>query len=181
MKQTDNQTALPQEKQKRRSPMDPIQVFLLNLLLVITVLWVLFGTVIGAVTAPNDDMFPHIKAKDLLLYYRLERSYHAQDVVVLVKNQTTYVGRIVAVGGDSVEITDSEQLIINGNYVSEPDIYHKTPRLEGFVTYPAELSEGEFFILADTREGAEDSRYYGIVESGDILGKLFVIVRRNDL
>ena len=75
------------KKKKQRSPMTPIQIFLLNLLIVITVMWLLFGFVIGAVTAPNDDMSPNIKSKDLLLYYRLDNSYSAQDTVVFVKKQ----------------------------------------------------------------------------------------------
>ncbi len=161
-----------------RSPMNSIQVLLLDLLIVITVLWTLFGTVVGAMNAPNEDMSPHIRARDLLFYYRLERNLHAQDIVVLVRNDTNYVGRIVAAGGDTVDISDNGHLIVNGNYVSEPEITASTPRLEGFVSYPAELAEGEFFILADARGGAEDSRFYGVVNRCDILGRVFVIIRR---
>ena len=180
-----NPTIFPGEehpgKPQTASPMDSIQRFLLNCLIVITILWVLFGSVIGIMAAPNDDMFPHIKAKDLLLYYRLERSFHAQDVVILKKNETSYVGRVIAAAGDSVEISDDGRLIINSNYVSEPQIYTSTPRLEGFVSYPVELQDGEYFILADARNGAEDSRYYGIVERNEILRKVFVFIRRNQL
>ena len=142
---------------------------------------VLFGLVVGVMNAPNTDMSPNIKAKDLLLYYRMNNSYHAQDIVVLVKNDTTYIGRIVAVGGDSVEISDSEQLIINGNFVSEPEIKNTTPRFEGFVNYPVQLGEIEYFILADARSGAEDSRYYGVVTIQEICGKVVAIIRRNNL
>ena len=178
---TAKQVEAPRSDQKHKSPMNPIQILLLNLLIVITILWILFGTMIGAKIAPNDDMFPHIKAKDLLLYYRMEYSYHAEDVVILTKNDTAYVGRIIAAGGDSVEINDSGQLIINGSYVSEPHIYTQTPRLEGFVSYPVHLGENEYFILADARNGAEDSRYYGIVERSEIQGKVFVVIRRNQI
>ncbi len=168
-------------KQQTVSPMDPIQRLLLNCLIVLTVLWVLFGTVIGIMAAPNEDMAPHIKAKDLLLYYRLERSYHAQDVVVLNKNDTHYVGRVIAASGDRVEISDDDRVIINGSYVSEPQIYTATPRLEGFVSYPVELQDGEYFILADARNGAEDSRYYGVAKESEIRGKVFAFIRRNQL
>ena len=171
----------PNSRQRTVSPMDPIQRFLLNCLIVIAVLWMLFGSVIGIITAPNDDMFPHIKARDLLLYYRLEQSFHAQDVVILNKNETHYVGRVIAVSGDSVEISDDGRVILNGVYISEPQIYTQTPRLEGFVSYPAELQNGEYFILADARNGAEDSRYYGIVKQSEIRGKVFVFIRRNQL
>ncbi len=168
-------------KTKKRSPMNPIQVFLLNFIIVITVIWLLFGNIVGLINAPNSDMSPNIKAKDLLLYYRLDKKYKAQDVVVLEKNNTTYIGRVVAAGGDTVEISDSEKLIINGNMVSEPDIYTNTPRFEGFVDYPLKLDGNEYFILADARNGAEDSRYYGKVSADEICGEVVAVIRRNSI
>ena len=168
-------------KKKDSSPMNPVQIFLLNFLIVITVLWILFGYVVGVMNAPNSDMSPNIKASDLLFYYKLDKSYRAQDVVVLVKNDTTYVGRIVAVGGDSVDITDSERLKVNDNMVSEPHIYGDTPRFEGFVQYPVQLGNDEYFILCDSRGGSEDSRYYGTVSADDIRGKVVSVLRRNNL
>lgn len=179
--QPENNVPSNETNEKKKSPMNPIQIFLLNFLIVITVLWILFGTVIGVMNAPNNNMSPNIKVKDLLFYYRLDNKYHAQDVVVLVKNNTTYVGRIVATGGDSVDISDAENLIINGNNVSEPDIYASTPRFEGFVDYPVKLGKNEYFVLADARNGAEDSRYYGIVDIGEIQGKAIAVIRRNTL
>ena len=161
--------------------MNPIQNFLLNFLIVITVFWFLFGFVIGVMNTPNDDMSPNIKAKDLLMYYRLDNRYRSQDIIVLSKNDTSYVGRIVAAGGDTVDISDSEQLVINGNFVSEPNIYNNTPRFEGFVNYPVLLGENQYFVLADSRGGAEDSRYYGIVDISEINGKVFAVIRRNNL
>ncbi|MCR5600746.1 MAG: signal peptidase I [Ruminococcus sp.] len=180
-KQTDNINDKKQKNEKKKSPMNPIQIFLLNFLTVITVLWLLFGYVVGVINAPNSDMSPNIKSSDLLLYYKLYKNYRAQDVVVLVKNDTTYVGRIVAVGGDSVDISDSERLIVNGNMVSEPNIFGDTPRFEGFVQYPVQLGDNEYFILCDSRGGSEDSRYYGTVSADDIRGKVISIVRRSNL
>ncbi len=161
--------------------MTPIQIFLFNLLIVIMVMWLLFGFVIGAVTAPNNDMSPNIKSKDFLLYYRLDQAYNAQDTVVFVKNETTYIGRVVAVSGDSVEISDDEQLIINDHIVSEPEIRAATPRYEGFVEYPVLLGEDEYFILADSRNGAEDSRYFGTVKRAEINGKVIIVIRRHSI
>jgi len=159
----------------------PVQNFLLNLLLIITVFWFLFRFVIGAMTAPNADMSPNINPRDFLLYDRLEQNFHAQDVIALMKNNTVYLGRIVAVGGDTVNITDTDQLVINKNIVSEPKIYSSTPRYDGFLHYPVKLKQNEFFILADSRNGSEDSRYYGTVHKNEILGKIMLVIRRNNL
>lgn len=169
------------EKKKQRSPMAPVQLFLLNCLIIVTVVWLMFDFVLGPAQAPNSDMSPNIKANDLLLYYRLSRDFQAQDVVVVSKNKTTYIGRIVAVPGDTVDISDAEALVINGNSMIEPNVYTITPKYEGFVEYPVKLGEGEYFILCDNRSGSEDSRYYGSVAKSEIKGKVITAVRRNDL
>ena len=171
----------PAKAKKQRSPMTPVQLFLLNAVIIVTAVWLLFGFVFGLTSAPNADMSPNIKANDLLLYYRLDRGCRAQDVVVLKKNGTTYVGRVVACGGDTVDITDDSQLIINGNAMVENNIYTATPRYEGFAEYPLTLGEGEYFVLADHRSGGEDSRYYGSVSEREILGKVITVLRRSNL
>ena len=171
----------PENKKKQRSPMGPIQTFFLNALLIVTAAWLLCGFVFGFATVPNGDMTPNLKSGDLLIYYQLNRSFAAQDVVVLKKNDTVYVGRIVAKGGDTVDITDSGSLVINGNTMIESNIYAQTVRYEGFVSYPVTLSEGSYFVLADLRSSGEDSRYYGAVAEQEILGKVITAVRRSNL
>lgn len=140
----------------------------------------MFGFVLGLMQAPNSDMSPNIKTKDLILYYRLSREFHAQDVVVVAKNKTNYIGRIVAVPGDTVDITDAEKLVINGNTMIESNVYTDTPRYEGFLEYPVKLGNDEYFILCDRRTGGEDSRYYGSVTKSEIKGKVITAVRRNN-
>ena len=161
--------------------MQSVQIFLLNLLIIITLIWILFGFVIGVAVAPNNDMSPNIKATDFLMYYRLENNYSAQDIVVIRKNSTLYVGRIVAVDGDTVNITDDEKLQINGSIMSETNIYTSTPRYEGFAEYPLTVPKGACFVLSDMRYGGEDSRYYGLVYQNEILGKVTAVLRRNNM
>ena len=88
---------------------------------------------------------------------------------------------MVAVAGDTVEITDDNRLIINGNAVLEPNIFYLTPRYEGFIEYPLTLLPGECFVLADSRSGGTDSRVFGPVFKNEINGTVITIVRRNNL
>ena len=180
-RENDKNNQQSENKNKHRSPMTPIQVFLLNCLIIVTVIWLMFGFILGMAQALNGDMSPNIKANDILLYYRLSRELHAQDVVVLTKNNTRYIGRIVAGPGDTVDISDGEALIINGSAMIETNVFTSTPRYEGFVDYPVKLGENEYFILCDHRTGGEDSRYYGSVSKSDIKGKVITAIRRNDL
>ena len=82
-----------------------IHLFLIRLAFLLVFLWVLFGLLFGITTMKNNDMSPRISAGDLLFYYRLEKP-KSGDVVVLQKAGEKYVGRVIAAGGDTVEITE---------------------------------------------------------------------------
>ncbi len=169
------------KQNKAKSPMRYVQRALLRALIAVIAVYAIFGWVFGLTTAPNNDMYPRIDAGDLILYYRLDTDVKAQDIVVLNKNDTTYLGRVVAVAGDTVEITENQALVINGSTMIESNIFYPTPLYEGFVEYPLTLGEGECFVLSDSRNGGEDSRYYGPVAREELLGSVITIVRRNNL
>lgn len=144
-------------------------------------LGIVFGVVFGITPMRNQDMMPKISAGDLMVYERLENSWISGDVVVWKKEGKTYTGRIVAVPGDQVKITEEEGLEINGSVVAESNIFYKTPAYEGAVAYPLTLSSGEYFVLGDFREGAKDSRYFGPIERKEIKGKVLVVLRRKEI
>ena len=152
-----------------------IILFFTRLLMLAVMLAVLFGVIFGMTSAKNQDMSPKICAGDLLLYYRLERKYSDRDVVVFQKEGTLYTGRIVAREKDKVEITDKNELKINGSIVNESDIFYKTP------AYPVKVKKDQYFILCDFREGAKDSRYFGAVNAKDIKGRVITVLRRSNL
>ena len=168
-------------KKRERSPMDYAQRFLVTALAVVIVIWLMVSVVFGFIAAPNNDMYPRIDSGDLLLFYRFDRQVHSQDIIILDKNDTRYVGRVVAIEGDTVDITDDNRLIINGHSVIEPNIFYETSRYEGFVEYPLTIGKGECFVLVDSRQQGEDSRYYGVVKTDEIKGTVITVVRRTNL
>lgn len=169
------------QRRKRLKDGSDIRGFLMRLLLLALILWVLFGVVYGIAPMKDDAMMPRISAGDLLLYYRLENELYNSDVVVFEKDDVQYTGRIVARGGDSVEITEDSELMVNGSIVIENDIYFKTPKYEDNVSYPLVLGADQVFVLCDFREGAKDSRYFGAVSLTEIKGKVITVLRRSGL
>lgn len=169
------------ETEKRRAALADIKEFFLRAGALAALLGVLFGVVFGLTLQPDDTMHPHIKPGDLLLYYRLPREFTAGEVVVFTQGGQTRTGRIAARGGDTVEVTDTALLCINGSVVAEPDIYETTPRYDSGVQYPLTLTDGSYFILCDAREGARDSRWFGPVAKADIKGRVIAALRRNGL
>ena len=171
------------EKKKwtKKAVVAEVRLFLTRLIAMVLLMWVLFGLIFGICPMKNEDMMPRISSGDLLLYYRLQQNFVSGDVIVLQKDGKRYVSRIVAHGGDTVEITEDAQLSVNGSIVIENNIYYATPQYEDGIAYPVTLAEDEVFVLCDYREGAKDSRYFGPVNKSEIKGKVITIVRRSDL
>ncbi|MDD6105425.1 MAG: signal peptidase I [Ruminococcus sp.] len=161
--------------------MRALRNFLVRLFLLITVIGILFGVVFGLTPMANADMQPAVCAGDLMLYYRLGKNLNSDDVVVFQKEGIQYTGRIVAVPGDVVEITDESELMVNKNTVMEDNIFYTTPAYDSEVEYPLALKEDQYFILCDNREGAKDSRSFGVVDTSEIKGKVITIVRRSGI
>ena len=170
-----------EKKKKNRKGMSDFQWFAMQVLIVVLVLYVLFAHIIGLTTMPNADMYPRIDSGDFLMYYRLDKDPQAQDIVVYDKNETRYVGRVIAVEGDTIEITDEGAVFINGYSMTETNIYYETYPLEGFTTYPLKLGPDQCFIMADQRQGSEDSRYFGPVNYNEIEGTVITVMRRTNL
>jgi signal peptidase I len=167
--------------EKSDSRIGDIQRFLLFALVFVVVIWGLFGWVLGIMHAPNADMYPRIDAGDLILYYRFDKDLAAHEVAVYEVNGNVLIGRVVASSGDTVEVTEEGELMINGNYVHENGIFYETPRYEGGISFPVTLAEDEYFILADSRLGGMDSRYAGPISVNDIKGTVFTVIRRNNI
>ena len=174
------------EKRKKQVTRDEktfrhLQGFILRLVIFMAVLWVMFFVIIGLIRMPNADMYPRIDAGDLLMFYRLDKDVKFQDVIVFTKGGTKYVGRVVAVQGDEVDIPEHGGLVVNGNALSETNIFYSTQAYEGYTTFPLKLEEGQCFVLSDHRKGGEDSRYFGPVDKSEIMGTVISLMRRNTI
>lgn len=173
--------AIRHQKLKLRQE-DDIKTFLSRGVMLVVVFVGLFSFLFGFHAQPNNEMAPKISAGDLLLYYRLDKDFKSQDVVVYEKEGKTYCGRVIARPGDSVDISESGGMIVNGSQLIEPEIFYQTYRRgEGVISYPLTLSVNQVFILGDYREGANDSRMFGPVNTAEIKGKVITALRRSGL
>jgi signal peptidase I len=100
--------------------------------------------------------------------------------------KTTFLKRVVAVGGDTVEIRD-KRLIVNGSAIEEPYAAHEDPQ-----TYPKDPTLPEpyrsrdqfgpflvpresYFVLGDNRDKSSDSRFWGPVPRANVIGRVILI------
>ncbi len=166
---------------RRLADYEDIKAFFGKLVGMAGMLYIMFAFIFGLTPMKNNDMSPKISSGDVLFYYRLENKIRAQDVVVFQKDGKQYVGRVVASGGDTVEVTPESKLKVNGSTMVESDIFYPTPMYGDEVSYPLKLEENQFFILCDYRNGARDSRYFGAVDKSELKGKVLAIIRRSSL
>jgi signal peptidase I len=139
-----------------------------------------FAFVYGLQRNTDPDMDPTIKDGDLVVFYRLDKDYAAGDLLALSFRGERQIRRVVAVEGDTVDITN-DGLTINGAHQQEPGIYEKTERYAEGTPLPVTLGEGQVFVLGDSREDATDSRVYGPVNTADTLGAAIALLRQRDL
>jgi signal peptidase I len=135
--------------------------------------------------------------RHLLPYHDVQRG----DIVVFLYPEDirqTYVKRVIGLPGDRIRLVD-KQVIRNGRRLMEPYTQHMawprdpyrdcfpiapeastTPRgrdmfqhhvIHGEVMVPPD----SLFVLGDNRENSEDSRYWGFVPRGYVVGKPLIV------
>ena len=172
-------TAKPVKSKPTTSVWQDILMLMLKILIIVLLFVLLFTFLFGASRYNDVAMNPNVKAGDLVVYYRLDKKYMATDLVALKYKGKVQIMRVVAVEGDTVDMT-AEGLVINGALQSEPDPAKTTlPYTEG-VQFPITLKKGEIFVLGDDRENSTDSRVYGAVASKDTLGEVMTVIRRRN-
>ena len=180
--------AAPGKKQKtkpaKRGPIDLLIRDILDLLLKIVGIAALaviaFTFVFGIYRSAEPSMNPAIQDGDLVVYYRMDKTYNILDVLVVEYEGKPLSLRVVARAGDEVDIRE-EGLYINGSLQQESKIYEATYRYDTGVEFPLTVPEGHVFVLGDSRENATDSRIFGPVEVADTHGKVIAIIRRRNI
>lgn len=126
---------------------------------------------------PSESMLPTIEIGDRILVNRLAYRYgdvQRGDIIVFKAPENPdldFVKRVVAVGGDRVEVIN-HMVLVNGEAQSEPYI---NPWLEAQPNYPEqEVPAGHVFVMGDNRDHSDDSRSWGFLNEKDIIGKAMV-------
>ena len=98
------------------------------------------------------------------------------DVVVFVYPQDhskDFIKRLIAVGGETVEIKDG-QIYIDDKPVEIPEIkrvYYYNQGDYGAMGAKVQVPLGSVFVLGDNSRSSHDSRYWGFVPKKDVIGK----------
>ena len=176
-KEQNNEKQLP--RQETTLGEDIFQL-LLKIVLIILAVILVFTFMYGMARINDVSMKPAIKDGDLVMYYRLDKRFVSGDIAVFKKDGRTTTGRVVAVAGDTVDIT-KDGLMINGATQISHDIYFDTTQFQNGVDFPITVGEGQIFVLGDNRPEASDSRIYGCINIKDVKGKAIAVIRTRGL
>ena len=102
--------------------------------------------------------------------------------VIKLPDGSLQTGRVEGTEGETVGATDGGMLTVNGNIQpvqKRSGLYDET--YIGKNDISGEIGSGEYLIVGDSRETAEDSRAFGLIPREAIRGKVFTIVRRRPL
>jgi signal peptidase I len=83
-----------------------------------------------------------------------------------------YVKRLIAVGGQTVQIRDGA-VYVDGKKLDAPQFarfYYSSDTRFRFAVEPTRVPEGFYFVLGDNSRDSFDSRYWGFVDEKDIIG-----------
>jgi len=183
-------------KGKRRSFLRELPVLLL---IAFALAFVLRMFVVQVFYIPSSSMEPTLQIDDRMVVekvtYRFREPRHEEIVVfagpgyssgdedntlrrigqilgLVPTSARDYVKRVIATGGDEVELVDG-QVYVNGAPIDEPYVRYTDVDNYGPVTVP----DGQLFFLGDNRPNSSDSRRsLGFVDVDDVVGRAFVII-----
>jgi signal peptidase I len=169
---------------------------------VLIVLVIAYATLTGLVRSryvkayriPAGSMEPTVLIGDCVLVDRRAEARNPArgDIIVFedpVDHKKDFLKRVVAVGGDTVEIRDKE-LWLNGKKSTEPNVIHNDSKVFPGSRNPRDnfaavtVPQGAYFVLGDNRDNSYDSRFFGFVKKAMVKGTARIIYwswdRKND-
>ncbi len=141
---------------------------------------VIRSNIVKAYRFPSKSMEPTLLMGDRVLVDRREAARNPKrgDLIVFEYPEDPsrdFLKRVVAVGGDTLEIKD-KVLYLNGKVENEPyAVYQdKDVRPAGVDQRdnfgPQVIPKDSYFVMGDNRDKSYDSRYFGVVPKNKIKG-----------
>ena len=170
------------KKSKRKERPEDVNIVkdLLSLIIYIGIVILICFLIITYVgrrtTVHGDSMEPTLQSGDSLwinmLAYRFGEPKRYDIIVFPYQDDVNYIKRIIGLPGETVQITDNGDILINGEVLVEPKQFDRI-RNNGIASSPITLGPDEVFVLGDNRNNSRDSRWadVGNIKLDKIVGR----------
>ena len=111
-------------------------------------------------------------------------SYSRGDVIVFnppaswTTDKTPFIKRVIGLPGDVVEVRDDGLVYVNGTALEEPYTFKNDEGVnEPTVALDPRrwvIAADQLFVMGDHRQASADSRVFGPIETGDVIGRAFL-------
>ncbi len=139
--------------------------------IIVLVVVLIRSFIVTPVRVQGSSMAPTLKDGEILLLKKYDKSYHRFAIVVLNKNGSKLIKRIIGLPGEHIAYKESH-LYINGEEIKE-EFLPKDLEFSDFDTIllgQEKIPEGYYLVLGDNRNNSTDSRIFGFVKKEEIAG-----------
>ncbi len=160
--------------------------FVMDILETVVFIGSMFIVVYLFILTPNQvkgaSMEPNFYTGDYILTSRITykfRRLERGDVVVLkapTNPDIEYIKRIIGLPGDTVTVTSSGDVLINGKVLKENYIAAATNVWDGGCVkadVPYQVPSNEVFVMGDNRPRSSDSREFCSIPINTLIGQVF--------
>jgi signal peptidase I len=135
---------------------------------------------------PSESMEPTLGVGDRVIVNKLSDGFGRGDLIVFEKPEgeggggvQDLIKRVVGLPGETVSV-EGDQVYIDANDGQGPrplDEPYLADGLDLGADYQGEpIPEGHVFVMGDNRDESRDSRFFGPVPKGDVVGRAFLRV-----
>lgn len=155
-----------------------------TILLAASIFLVIYIFILRPFQVSGDSMFPTFKDKEYILTNLIGLRFGTPqrgDVIVFkapVDTDKDFIKRVLGVPGDTIQLKEG-YVYVNGTQFDESAYLGSDERTYGgsflkegqVITVP----EGNYFVMGDNRMFSSDSREWGLLPTGNIIGISFFV------